>query len=86
MSSSKSTSSYLIAAAATAVAVATAVYIQRSFQRRRKGDEGKGKNLKFQDGSQESLVNERFQACVQAMAQIRIRIKSRSTLSCGIVR
>ena len=67
MSPSKSTSSYLIAAAATAAVVATAVYVQRSFQKRRKGDEGKGKNLKFQDGSQESLVNERFQACVQAM-------------------
>ncbi len=68
MTSSKSTSSYLIAAAATVAAVATAFYVQKSRRRKgRKGDEGKRKNLKFQDGSQESLVNERFQACVQAM-------------------
>lgn len=67
MSTTRSTSSYLVAATATVAAVAFGFYIQRSFQKRSKGNEGKGKKLKFQDGSQESLVNERFQACVQAM-------------------
>ena len=67
MISTKSASSYFVAAAVTAAAVATAFYVERAFRRRRKGGDGKGKKLDFKDGSQESLVNERFQACVQVM-------------------
>lgn len=47
--------------------MAAAVYTERSFRRRRNGGDGKKKKLSFADGSQESLVNERFQACVQVM-------------------
>ena len=68
MSSSKSNSSWFVTAAVAVVAVATAVYVERSFRRRRKGgSNSKGKKLDFKDSSQESLVNERFQACVHVM-------------------
>ncbi len=68
MSSSKSNSSWFVTAAVAVAAVATAIYVERSFRRRRKGGgDCKGKKLDFKDGSQESLVNERFQACVQVM-------------------
>jgi len=67
-----SASSLLLAGAVTIAAVAAAVFAERKFRRRRNnggggdGKGGKGK-LDFKDGSQESLVNERFQACVQVM-------------------
>mmetsp|Transcript_9908 Transcript_9908/g.20631 ORF Transcript_9908/g.20631 Transcript_9908/m.20631 type:complete len:392 (+) Transcript_9908:30-1205(+) len=68
MSSSKSNSSWFVTAAVAVVAVATAIYVERSFRRRRKGgSNSKGKKLDFKDSSQESLVNERFQACVHVM-------------------
>lgn len=63
----KSVSSFFVAAAVTVTAVAAAVYTQRNFRRRRGKDDGRSKKLDFKDGSQESLVNERFQACVQVM-------------------
>jgi acyl-CoA-binding protein len=65
-----SASSLLLAGAVTVAVVSAAVYAERKFRRRRNhrgdGKGGRGK-LDFKDGSQESLVNERFQACVQVM-------------------
>ena len=66
-----SASSLILAGAVTIAAVAAAIYAERKLRRRRKnggnGKGGKGKKLDFKNGSQESLVNERFQACIQVM-------------------
>lgn len=81
MSSTKSTlSSFLVATTVTLTAVAAAIYAGRRFQRRRKGGDGNGTNLDFNDGSEESLVNERFQACVQVMGPQLSRLPQQTQL------
>ena len=83
MSSTKSTSSFLLAAAVTVAAVAAAVYTQRRLQRRRDrngGDDGKANTPNLKDGSQEALVNERFQACVKVMGPQLPRLPQKTQL------
>jgi len=81
MISMKSASSLFVAAAVTVAAVVTAVYAERRFGRRRDGGDSKGKKLNFKDGSQESLVNERFQACVQVMGPQLSRLPQQTQLN-----
>ena len=78
----KSPSSLFVAAAVTVAAVAAAVYTERRFRRRRDsdGDGNDGKKLDFKVGSHESLVNERFQACVQVMGPQLARLPQRTQL------
>lgn len=81
--SKQSTSSFFVTAAAVTVAVAAAaVYTQRRLRRRRRsgGDNSKGKKLDFKDGSQESLVDERFQACVHVLGPQLPRLPQRTQL------
>ena len=81
MSSSKSTSSLIFAAAVTTVVVVAAtVFTRQRLRRRRNGDNSKGKKLDFKDGSQESLVNERFQACVKVMGPQLPRLPQKTQL------
>eukprot|EP00532_Pseudo-nitzschia_australis_P008647 CAMPEP_0168177672 /NCGR_PEP_ID=MMETSP0139_2-20121125/8607_1 /TAXON_ID=44445 /ORGANISM="Pseudo-nitzschia australis, Strain 10249 10 AB" /LENGTH=418 /DNA_ID=CAMNT_0008096795 /DNA_START=82 /DNA_END=1338 /DNA_ORIENTATION=+ len=66
--SAKAPSGFFVATAVTVAALAAAFYTERRFRKRRSSKRGgDGKNLDFKDGSEESLVNERFQACVQVM-------------------
>ena len=80
----KSHSSLFVAAAATVAAVAAAVYTERRFRRRRDDDDGKGKKaddtMNFKDGSHESLVNERFQACAKVMGPVISSLPQRTQL------
>ena len=63
----KPPSGFFVATAVTIAALTAAVYTDWRFRGRRSKRGDDGKNLDFKDGSEESLVNERFQACVRVM-------------------